>query len=315
MSDAAAPAMACPAPGRPAGVTAAAAGKAGRMADTALRELLGVKPGPVDLREIGTAATPGGPRGKDPKRAAAASREEIGHELADLQEQLFAMAETEDSARRVLLVLQGMDTSGKDGVIKRGLGGMNPKWMHIKGFEAPTEEEQRHHFLWRVRREVPAPGLVGVFDRSHYEDVLVARVRGLVPPEVWEGRYDEINAFERQLADQGVVFVKVFLHISRDYQRERQIRRLERADKRWKFDEGDLEDRERWDDYRTAYEAVLERCNTPWAPWYVVPADRKWYRMWAVSQLVLETLRGMDLHYPERPELDVAALTARLRAS
>ena len=191
---------------------------------------------------------------------------------------------------------------------------MNPKWLHVKGFEAPTKEELRHHFLWRIRREVPPPGIVGVFDRSHYEDVLVVRVRGLAPEDEWRPRFEEINAFEHQLADEGTTIVKVFLHISREYQRERQLRRLERVDKRWKFDEHDLEDRELWDGYREAYEEVLERCNTPWAPWFVVPADRKWYRMWAVSQLALETLRGMDLHYPERPDLDVPALEARLRS-
>jgi polyphosphate kinase 2 (PPK2 family) len=140
-------------------------------------------------------------------------------------------------------------------------------------------------------------------------------VRGLAPEEVWRPRFEEINAFERRLADDGVTIVKVFLHISRDYQRERQLRRLELVDKRWKFDEADLEDRAHWDDYRAAYEEVLERCNTPWAPWFVVPADRKWYRMWAVSRLVLETLRGMDLRYPPRPELDLPELRARLEAS
>jgi PPK2 family polyphosphate:nucleotide phosphotransferase len=282
------------------------------MGETPLRELLGVKPGPVDLGAIGTRDTPGDPGGKAKARAA---RESIGHELATLQEQLFAMAEAEDSPKRLLLVLQGMDTSGKDGAIKRGLGGMNPKWLHIKGFEAPTEEEARHHFLWRIRRELPAPGIVGVFDRSHYEDVLVVRVHDLEPEEVWRPRFEEINAFERRLADDGVVIVKVFLHISPDYQLERQTRRLERVDKRWKFAEDDIDDRERWGEFRTAYEEVLERCNTPWAPWFIVPADRKWYRMWAVSQLVRETLWDMDLDWPERRELDVPRLLERLRDS
>jgi polyphosphate kinase 2 (PPK2 family) len=157
--------------------------------------------------------------------------------------------------------------------------------------------------------------MVGVFDRSHYEDVLVPRVRGSAPEAVWRPRYDEINTFERSLADEGVVIVKVFLHISREYQRERQLRRLERVDKRWKFDERDLEDRERWDEYQAAYEEAMERCNTPWAPWFVVPADRKWYRMWAVSQLLHETLAGMDLHWPPRPDLDIEALTERLKSS
>jgi PPK2 family polyphosphate:nucleotide phosphotransferase len=284
------------------------------MQETSLRALLGLAPGPVDLRELSTTATPGAPKGRDPKLEAATSRARTGHELADLQEQLFGMAETEGSPKRLLLVLQGMDTSGKDGAIKRGLGGMNPKWMQIKGFEAPTKEEQRHPFLWRIEREVPQPGIVGVFDRSHYEDVLVVRVRGLAPEDVWRPRYEEINAFERRLTEDGVTIVKVFLHISREYQRERQIRRLERVDKRWKFNEGDLDDRDHWDEYRVAYEEALERCNTPWAPWHVVPADRKWYRMWAVSQLVRETMRGMDLHYPERRELDIPALITRLNA-
>jgi PPK2 family polyphosphate:nucleotide phosphotransferase len=282
------------------------------MAKTSLRELLGVKPGPVDLRAIDTRGTPGDPGGK---AAATAARERVGHALADLQEQLFAMAEAEDAPKRLLLVLQGMDTSGKDGAIKRGLGGMNPKWLHIKGFEEPTEEEKRHHFLWRVRREVPAPGFVGVFDRSHYEDVLVVRVHSLVPEDVWRPRFDEINAFERQLTEDGVVIIKVFLHISREYQLERQLRRLERVDKRWKFSENDIDDREHWDEFRTAYEEIFERCNTPWAPWFIVPADRKWYRMWAVSQLVRETLQGMDLHWPERRELDIPHLIARLHDS
>ncbi|MEA2296752.1 MAG: hypothetical protein QOE86_4391 [Solirubrobacteraceae bacterium] len=282
------------------------------MGETSLRELLGVKPGPVDLRTIDTRATPGDPGGKE---KATAAREQTGRALADLQEQMFAMAAVEDSPKRLLLVLQGMDASGKDGAIKRGLGGMNPKWMHVKGFEAPTEEEARHHFLWRIRREVPAPGIVGVFDRSHYEDVLVVRVYSLVPEDVWQPRFEEINAFERELADDGVAIVKVFLHISRDYQLERQIRRLERVDKRWKFNEADIDDREHWDEFRTAYEEVFERCNTPWAPWYIVPADRKWYRMWAVSQLVKETLEGMRLHSPERRELDIPRLLERLRDS
>jgi PPK2 family polyphosphate:nucleotide phosphotransferase len=279
---------------------------------TGLRELLGVPPGPVALSAIDTRATPGAPGGKDEAREA---REAVGRDLAALQEQLYAMAQAEDSRKRLLLVLQGMDTSGKDGVIKRGLAGMNPSWMRVKAFEAPTEEERRHSFLWRIRRELPPPGMVGVFDRSYYEDVLVVRVRGLAPEEVWRPRFEEINAFERELADDGVALVKVFLHISREYQAERQLRRLDLVDKRWKFDERDLDDRERWDDYRVAYEEVLERCNTPAAPWYVVPADRKWYRMWAVSQLVRETLGGMGLHWPPRPELEVEALADRLRAA
>jgi PPK2 family polyphosphate:nucleotide phosphotransferase len=278
-----------------------------------IREQLGVPPGPVDLEAIDTRATPLAPKGG--KEAARESREEVGSELADLQERLFAEAEVEDSRRRVLLVLQGMDTSGKDGAIKRGLGGMNPKWLCITGFGPPTEEERNHHYLWRIRRALPEPGYVGVFDRSHYEDVVAVRARDLEPRSVWEPRYDEINAFERQLTDDGCTVVKVFLHISRDYQLERQLRRLDRPDKRWKFAESDIEDRELWPAFAESYAAAIERTNTDVAPWYVVPADRKWYRMWAVSQIMLETLRELDPHYPERTELDLDALRERLQKS
>src|SRR4051794_6513133 len=275
-----------------------------------LRDLLAVKPGPVDLGAIDTRATPGAKS----REKVDASRVETGRELGDLQERLMAQSTVGDR-RRLLLVLQGMDTSGKDGAIKKGLRGTNPKWLHIASFGKPTEEELRHHFLWRIRKQVPTPGMIGVFDRSHYEDVLAVRVRGLAPEEVWRPRFDEINAFERNLVDDGVTIVKVFLHISRDYQKERQLRRLERVDKRWKFNSADLEDRERWDDFQTAYAEVLERCSTPQAPWFVVPADRKWYRTWAVSKLVLETLRVIDPQYPPREDLDVEALKARLLAS
>jgi PPK2 family polyphosphate:nucleotide phosphotransferase len=276
-----------------------------------LRKLLAVKPGKVDLAAIDTRSTPGA----DGRADVEASRDEIAAEIGDLQERMWAMAAIEDSPRRLLLVLQGMDCSGKDGAIKKGLRGTNAKWMHIASFGPPTDEERAHHFLWRIRRQAPPPGALGVFDRSHYEDVLVVRVRGLAPEDVWRPRYEEINAFERQLSEDGVAIVKVMLHISRDYQRERQLRRLERVDKRWKFNPGDLDDRAYWEQYQEAYAEALERCNTAWAPWYVVPADRKWYRTWAVSQLVLETLRDLDLHYPERPELDIPALKKRLEAS
>ena len=278
---------------------------------TSLRDRLALKPGPVDLAAIDTRATPGAPS----RKKVDASRVELGRELGDLQERLWAQSTVDGQRRRLLLVLQGMDTSGKDGAIKKGMRGTNPKWLHIASFGKPTEEELAHHFLWRIRKQVPAPGMIGVFDRSHYEDVLAVRVRGLAPEEVWRPRFDEINAFERQLADDGVTVVKVFLHISRDYQKARQLRRLERVDKRWKFNGADLDDRERWDDFQTAYAEALERCSTPIAPWFVVPADRKWYRTWAVSQLVLEALREIDPQYPPREDLDVEALKARLLAS
>ena len=275
-----------------------------------LRDLLAVGRAPVDLGAIDTRDTPGASSRKEVD----ASREASGWELGDLQERLRAQSTVGDR-RRLLVVLQGMDTSGKDGAIKKGLRGTNPKWLHIASFGKPTEEELAHHFLWRIRKQLPEPGIVGVFDRSHYEDVLVVRVRGLAPEDVWKPRFDEINAFERELADDGVTIVKVFLHISRDYQKERQLRRLERPDKRWKFNAGDLDDRDHWDDFQEAYADVLERCSTPLAPWFVVPADRKWYRTWAVSQLVLETLRELDPQYPPRDDLDIEALKARLEAS
>jgi PPK2 family polyphosphate:nucleotide phosphotransferase len=278
-----------------------------------IRAKLGLPPGPVDLGEIDTTATPGAPKGG--KEAARDSRHETGDVLADLQERLVAEATVEDSSRRVLLVLQGMDASGKDGVIKRGLGGMNAKWLDITGFGPPTEEERDHHFLWRIRKALPAPGHVGVFDRSHYEDVVAVRVRKLAPEDVWRPRFEEINAFERQLADDGCTIIKVFLHISRDYQLDRQLRRLDRPDKRWKFADSDIEDRERWAEFETAYEEALERTNTDAAPWFVVPADRKWYRMWAVSQLLLETLQDLDPQFPTRPELDLPTLRERLKRS
>jgi PPK2 family polyphosphate:nucleotide phosphotransferase len=276
---------------------------------TSLRDRLAVKPGPVDLRAIDTRATPGAKS----REKIDASRTDIGSELGDLQERLMAQS-TVGSRRRLLVVLQGMDTSGKDGAIKKGLRGTNPKWLHIASFGKPTEEELAHDFLWRIRKQVPAPGMIGVFDRSHYEDVLAVRVRGLAPEDVWRPRFETINAFERELTEDGVAIVKVFLHISRDYQKERQLRRLERVDKRWKFNAADLEDRERWDDFQAAYEEALERCSTPEAPWFIVPADRKWYRTWAVSQLVLETLRELDPQFPAREDLDIEELKARLLA-
>jgi PPK2 family polyphosphate:nucleotide phosphotransferase len=278
-----------------------------------IRAKLGLPPGPVDLSAIDTTATPGAVKGG--KEAARDHRHETGDELADLQERLVAEATVEESRRRVLVVLQGMDASGKDGAIKRGMGGMNPKWMDITGFGPPTDEEREHDFLWRIRKALPEPGHVGVFDRSHYEDVVAVRARELIPESEWRPRYEEINAFERELHEDGCTIIKIFLHISHDYQLDRQLRRLDRVDKRWKFAESDLEDRERWDAFQGAYEEALERCNTDAGPWFVVPADRKWYRMWAVSQLLLETLRDMDPQFPPRDELDLPALRKRLKRS
>ena len=273
-----------------------------------LRTRLRVVPGkPVDLAARDPRATPLAPGGKSATREAI---DEQGPALAALQEALYAEA-TAGGTRRLLLVLQGMDTSGKGGVIEHVIGLVNPQGVRIASFKKPTAEELSHDFLWRIRRALPGPGTVGIFDRSHYEDVLVVRVHALVPPEEVEGRYAEINAFERELVSSGVTVVKCFLHLSYDEQRERLLARLDDPSKHWKFNEGDLAERARWDEYQEAYRIALERCSTQEAPWYVVPADRKWYRNWAVARLLHEALSDLDPRYPA-PELDVPALRARL---
>jgi PPK2 family polyphosphate:nucleotide phosphotransferase len=267
-----------------------------------MRDLLRVEE-PVDLPGIDASATPGAP---GDKARTLGELEKPGAELADLQETLYA-----EGTRRVLLILQGTDTSGKGGTIKHVVGQVSPLGVHIASFKKPTKEELAHHFLWRIRKRVPPPGGIGVFDRSHYEDVLVVRVHDLAD---WTGRYDEINAFERELTDDGVTLVKVCLHISKDEQKERLLARLDDPQKRWKFNPGDLDERARWDDYMAAYADALGRCSTPHAPWYVVPADRKWYRNWAVAQLLLATLRDLDPQFPAREDLDVEACRARLES-
>jgi PPK2 family polyphosphate:nucleotide phosphotransferase len=250
--------------------------------------------GPVDLGSIPTDDTPGFDRGK---KAGTAALTALGEELSDLQERLFA-ERSAGSRRRILLVLQGMDTSGKGGVLRHTVGLVDPQGVKITSFKAPTHEELEHHFLWRVRKALPPPGYVGVFDRSHYEDVLIARVHGLVEPETIEHRYAEINDFEADLVEDGVVVVKCMLHISAAEQKERLLARLDNADKYWKFNPGDIDERARWGEYRTAYEIALERTNTDVAPWYVVPSDKKWYRNLVIGRLLLDHLRGMDLRWP-----------------
>jgi PPK2 family polyphosphate:nucleotide phosphotransferase len=246
------------------------------------------------------------PLGPGSKAAAAEDLVATGARLAELQEALYAEGE-----RRVLLVLQGMDTSGKGGTIKHVCGQVNPQGLHIVSFKKPTRAELRHDFLWRIRRALPGPGMIGVFDRSHYEDVLIARVNSLVPREVWEARYEEINAFEAELTAAGTTIIKCFLHISPEEQRERLIARLKNPAKHWKYNRADLDARAKWDEYQEAYAAVLSRCSTPDAPWYTVPADRKWYRNWAIGRLLLETLEDLD---PKPPpgDFDPATELARL---
>ncbi|GLP63633.1 polyphosphate--nucleotide phosphotransferase [Streptomyces sp. TUS-ST3] len=274
----------------------------------ALRELLRVPGGkPVDLAAHDTRAIPAGPRHK---RAGLAAMTDLATPLADLQERLWA-ASTAGDRRRVLLVLQGMDTSGKGGTVKHVIGLFNPSGCRIRAFKAPTPKERAHPFLWRIKRALPHAGELGIFDRSQYEDVLVARVRALVPAAEIERRYDEINRFEKSLAADGVTLVKCFLHISYDEQRDRLLKRLDRPDKHWKFHASDIDDRALWPAYQHAYELALERCSTPHAPWYLVPADRKWYRNWAVSRLLLEHLTELDPRYPPA-DFDVEEARRRL---
>lgn len=264
--------------------------------------------GSFALSDVDPRSTPGTDVGKRKGRAEAAA---LGPELADLQERLWAQGRT-GGRRRLLLVLQGMDTSGKGGAIKHSVGLVNPVGVRITAFGPPTEEERSHDFLWRVDKALPSPGVIGVFDRSHYEDVLIVRVHDLVPREEWESRYDRINAWEAGLVEDGVVLLKVVLQLSPEEQRRRLLARIDDPTRHWKIDPGDVAERRRWDDYQQAYQAVLQRCSPAPAPWHVVPADRKWYRDWALSHLLLETLQGMDLRWPERPELDLPAMRRAL---
>jgi PPK2 family polyphosphate:nucleotide phosphotransferase len=276
------------------------------MADS-LRSELRTPAAPVTLSELDPRATPQAPGDKDHTRAAMVAE---GRQLAELQERLYAEGAA-GGRRRLLLVLQGMDTSGKGGVVRHVVGAVQPQGVAYTAFKRPTSEELAHGFLWRIRRAVPAPGMLGVFDRSHYEDVLAGSVRGLVGPAVVERRLREIVRFERQLADDGVALVKVFLHLSPWEQKERLLARLDDSAKQWKFDPGDVDDRALWSAYQRAYESVLERTDTDATPWYVVPSDRKWYRNWAVGRLLLETLADLDPRLPG-PSYDVAEQRDRL---
>ncbi|MFI1814243.1 PPK2 family polyphosphate kinase [Streptomyces sp. NPDC020422] len=278
--------------------------------DQPLRDRLRLPAGErIDLSSYDAAATPGGPKDKAAGLTATAA---LGPGLADLQERLYA-ASTAGDRRRLLLVLQGMDTSGKGGTVKHVIGLFNPSGCRIHAFKAPTPEELAHPFLWRVTKALPLAGEIGIFDRSHYEDVLIARVRSLVPRAELEERYAEIQAFEKQLTEDGVTLVKVFLHLSYEEQRDRLLERLDNPEKHWKFNPGDIEERALWPAYQEAYEIALERCSTEAAPWYLVPADRKWYRNWAISTLLGEHLAELDPQYP-KGDFDVAECRRRLLA-
>ncbi|MFE9741461.1 PPK2 family polyphosphate kinase [Streptomyces sp. NPDC006477] len=283
-------------------------GKRSTRPEPALREVLRVPGGDrVDLTAYDPSAIPAGPADKAAGLAATAA---LAPRLADLQERLYASS-TAGDRRRVLLVLQGMDTSGKGGTVKHVIGQFNPSGCRVHAFKKPTQEERSHPFLWRIMKALPGPGEIGIFDRSHYEDVLIARVRELVPRAQLDRRYEQINRFEASLAEEGVTVVKVFLHLSYEEQRERLLERLDDPEKHWKFNPGDIEERALWPAYREAYEIALARCNSDEAPWYRVPADRKWYRNWAISTLLLEHLQELDPQYPPG-DYDVAACRRRL---
>ncbi|MCW2796491.1 polyphosphate kinase 2 family protein [Nocardioides sp.] len=264
-------------------------------------------PGPVDLTSVATDDTPGFKGGKSAGEQALA---DLGPELSDLQERLFA-ERTTGSPRRLLLVLQGMDTSGKGGILRHTVGLVDPQGVKITGFKAPTDEERAHDFLWRIRRAVPEPGFIGVFDRSQYEDVLIGRVHQLADAEEIERRYSAINDFEAELLEGGTFVVKCMLHISAEEQKRRLLARLDNPKKYWKFNPADVDERAHWADYRQAYETALERTNTEVAPWYVVPSDRKWYRNLAVAGLLLQALQRMAPVWPAA-DFDIEEQRGRL---
>jgi PPK2 family polyphosphate:nucleotide phosphotransferase len=219
--------------------------------------------------------------------------------LAELQTRLWA-----ESKQKLLVVLQAMDTGGKDGTIRSVFEGVNPQGIRVWGFGVPTEWELAHDYLWRIHKKTPDSGGITIFNRSHYEDVLVVRVKELAPEERWRKRYHHIVDFERMLVDEGTTVVKLFLHISKEEQKARLEARLEEPDKRWKFNAGDLEDRKLWEDFAQAYEDALSRTSTEHAPWYVVPADRKWYRNLVVASILIQTLEVMDPRFPPEPDLE-----------
>jgi PPK2 family polyphosphate:nucleotide phosphotransferase len=232
----------------------------------------------------------------------------VANKMVKLQTALYA-----EGTRALLIVLQGRDTAGKDGLGRNVFGRLNPLGLDFTSFKVPSSEELSHDFLWRVHKAVPAKGRIGIFNRSHYEDVLVVRVHGLVPEPLWRARYEQINGFERFLSENGIVILKFCLHISREEQRERLLARLDDPEKNWKFNDGDLRERERWDDYTKAYEDALALTSTAWAPWYLVPADRKPVRDLLVAEVVLEALTKMNPVYPPVPN-EAAALRRLLQA-
>ncbi|MHB0922678.1 MAG: polyphosphate kinase 2 family protein [Bellilinea sp.] len=222
---------------------------------------------------------------------------ELNQELEQLQELLYAQHK-----HRVLIVLQGMDTSGKDGVIRHVFEGVNPQGVRVASFKVPTAEELDHDYLWRIHKQTPRKGEIVIFNRSHYEDVLVVRVHELVPVKVWKKRYDQIKEFERQLVEEGTIILKFFLHIDLEEQKERLQARLDDPTKRWKFNPGDLKERARWDEYIEAYEDAINKTSTDEAPWYIVPSNKKWYRNLVIANILVDALNRLDMEYPQPAE-------------
>ncbi|WP_309066754.1 polyphosphate kinase 2 family protein [Microbacterium sp.] len=263
------------------------------------------------LDDVDADATPGFEGDKATGKAELASRRKV---LSDLQERLYAESRAGEAEDGVLLVLQAMDTAGKGGIIRHVVGGVDPQGIELAAFKAPTAEERAHDFLWRIEKRLPRPGFIGVFDRSHYEDVLIARVHALTDASEIERRYDAIVEFERTVVASGIRLIKVMLHISPDEQKKRLMERLERPDKHWKYNPGDVDERLRWPDYMAAYQTAIERTATPDAPWYVVPANSKWYARLVVQELLIAALEDIDPRWPAA-DFDVEAEKKRLAAS
>ncbi|HHU38667.1 MAG TPA: polyphosphate kinase 2 family protein [Propionibacterium sp.] len=262
-----------------------------------------------DLAELDRNGQPGWEGDKDDGEAYLPER---GEEMSELQERLYAEGR-DDGTRSVLLILQGLDTAGKGGIVRHVVGMVDPQGVALASFGVPTEEELSHHYLWRIEKELPPAGRIGVFDRSHYEDVLVVRVDELVPEEVWRERYDEINAWEKKVVEGGTTIIKVALMVSYAEQGERLMERLERPDKYWKFNPGDIDTRSKWPAFQEAYADVFRLTSTDHAPWYVVPADKKWYSRLAVTEILTRTLEEMDLGWPEA-DFDVEEMRKALDA-
>ena len=263
--------------------------------------------GKIRLKDFDPSETYGYEKGHDDDARDEKLMRKTLDRLDELQYMLYA-----EGKRSVLIVLQGMDTSGKDGTIRHVMSGASPQSCKVTSFKVPTSHEAAHDFLWRIHEAVPEKGNIGIFNRSHYEDVLVVRVHKLVPKSVWSERYDEINRFEKYLTENGTTILKFFLHISNDEQKKRIEERIADPKKHWKLSEADLKEREFWDEYTDAYEDAIQHCNTKYAPWYIIPANHKWFRNLAVSKILVEALEKMDPKYPT-PEIDVEEMKRLLK--